>query len=112
MICIYFRGQSHLEINTILFLKELPPSFMQRAESKQGGVCALRWNYHLSLVPHQKRFNRAVFAKKRLRSAQGVFLFDCSHVHLWREGLCLDLGLSAVRLHPDGSQRQGPKGTD
>ena len=85
---------------------------MQRAESKQGGVGVLCWNYHLGLVPIKRDFTIEPFSQKKTAQCAGSFLYDCSHVHLWCEGLCLDLGLSAVCLHPDGSQRQRPKSTD
>ena len=78
-----------------------------------GGKIKTKWLTKLTsflISALQAQFhNRAVFAQK---FCWQFFLSDCSHAHLWREGLCLDLGLSAVRLYPDGSQRQGPKGTD
>ena len=79
--------------------------------AQDGGKISTKWFTKLTsflISALQAQFhNRAVFAKKICWQ-----FFVCSHVHLWREGLCLDLGLSAVRLHPDGSQRQRPKSTD
>ena len=58
--CLHHHICHHPFLHHQVF-KELPPSFMQRAESKEGGVGALCRNYHLGWGPLQQTWEKRTY---------------------------------------------------